>query len=101
MQCRQLSNVAEFTTDKRHMPGIDNAVANTVSWPPSHTTGPDSCQPALDDQPALHDQLALYIAAVSPSLELLDSVSIAKNQLTCPSTRKAVTSSSLQVLGAH
>jgi hypothetical protein len=92
MQCRQLSNVAEFMTDIRHMPGVDNVVANKVCWPPSHTAGPDSCQPALDDQPAL------YIAAVSPSLELLDSVSIAKNQLTCPSNRKAETSSSLQLL---
>jgi hypothetical protein len=101
------SYVAEFTTDIRHVPGVDNVVANTLSRPPSHTTGPDSqshtagperSQPALRDQPALHNQPALHIAAVSPSVELLDYVSIAKNQLKCSSTKKAVTSSSLQML---
>jgi hypothetical protein len=64
--------------------------------------GLDSCQPALHAgqascQPALHAgpdscQPAHHVAVVSPSLVLLDNVSIAKNQLTCPSTVKAQTS---------
>ncbi len=68
MQCRQLFYVAEFTTDIRHVPGVDNVVADTLSRPPSHTAEPDSCllshtagpdswQPALHDQPALHASL--------------------------------------------
>jgi cleavage and polyadenylation specificity factor subunit 1 len=43
MQCRQLSFVAEFTTDIRHMPGVDNVVADTLYRPPSHAARPDSC----------------------------------------------------------
>jgi hypothetical protein len=73
-----------------HMPGVDNVVADTLSRPPPvDIAGLDSCQPALLDQPAHH------VAAVSPSL---DCVSIAKNQLTCPSTEKAQTSFSVQLL---
>ncbi len=124
MQCRQLSYVAEFTTDIPHVPAVDNLVAGPDSCnsalytgpgscQPALHAGPDSCQPALHAgqdscqpalhagqdscQPALHAgqdscQPALHVAVVSPSLELLDNVSIAKNQLTCPSTVKAQTS---------
>ena len=34
MQSRQLSYVAEFTTDIRHIPGSENIVADTLSRPP-------------------------------------------------------------------
>jgi hypothetical protein len=57
IQCRQLSYVAEFTTDIRHMPGLDNVVVNTLFMPPPvPIPGPDGCQSALHNQPALHDQ---------------------------------------------
>jgi hypothetical protein len=77
--------------DIRHVPGVDNVVADTLSRPPSHITGPDSrSHTARPDSclPALHNQPALHIAAVSPSAELLDYVIIAKNHLKCPSTRR-------------
>ncbi len=34
MQVRQLSYVAEFTTDFRHIPGSENIVADPLSRPP-------------------------------------------------------------------
>jgi hypothetical protein len=34
MQSRQLSYVAEFTTDYRHIPGSENIVADALSQPP-------------------------------------------------------------------
>jgi len=44
MQCRQLSYVAEFRTDIRHVPDVDNVVADTLSRPPTMAnTGPGSC----------------------------------------------------------
>jgi hypothetical protein len=49
MQC-----VAEFTTDIRHVPGVDNVVANTLSRPPSHTAGPDSCSHAAGPDSCAH-----------------------------------------------
>jgi hypothetical protein len=54
MQCQQ----AEFTTDIRHVPGVDNMVAETLSKPPP-VAGPDSCKSALHAgpgscQPTLH-----------------------------------------------
>ncbi len=82
-----MSYLAEFTTDIRHVPGVDNVVADTLFRPTSVViTGPDSCQPAH------------HVAAVSPSLELLDYISNARNQLTCPSTAKAQSSSSLRLM---
>jgi hypothetical protein len=38
MQSRQLSYVAEFTTDIRHIPGFENIIVNTLArrsrqWP--------------------------------------------------------------------
>ncbi len=77
-------------------------VAGPDSYKSALHTGLGSCQPTLhvgldSCQPALHVgpdscQPAHHVAVVSPSLELLDNVSIAKNQLMCPSTVKAQTS---------
>ena len=112
MQCRQLSYVAEFTTDIRHVPGAENVVADTLSRPPS--TGPDSCQPASIAGPdsgqlfssAGPDSCDLSInagpdsravSAVAPSSQQLDYASIARNQLLCPATQKAMSSTSLKL----
>jgi hypothetical protein len=46
MQCGQLSYVAEFTADIRHVPGVENIVAKMLSKPPSHIAGPDSDSPS-------------------------------------------------------
>ena len=71
----------------RHVPGVDNVVANTLSRPPSHRAGPDSCS-----------HTAGAVSAVFPSAEMLDYASIAKNQLVCPLTQKAASSSSLRLV---
>ena len=43
-ECQQLSYVVKFTTDIRHMPGVDNVVVNTLFRPPPVAIpGPDSC----------------------------------------------------------
>ncbi len=94
--------MVEFTTDICHLLGVDNVMADTLSGLPSvaslHSTrdqtatslqphgGPDRCQPTL------------HVSPVSPSSELLDYVSNAKNQLTCPSTRIAEASYSLRLV---
>jgi hypothetical protein len=120
MQCRQLSYVVEFTTDIRYMPGVDNVVADTLSRPPSHTAGPDSCSHTAGPDSCSHtarqdscshtarldscshtagldscSHAAGAVCAVSPCAELLDYASIAKNQLVCPLTKKDASSSSL------
>jgi hypothetical protein len=94
MQCQQLSYMAEFTTDICHVLGVDNVVADTLSRPPSHTAGPDSCSHTAGPDSCSHTAGA--VSAVSPSAELLDYASIAKDQLVCPLTKKAASSSSLQ-----
>jgi hypothetical protein len=71
--------------------GIEELPACTPSKPgylPACTphAGSDICQPTL------------HVSPVSPSSELLDYVSIAKNQLTCPSTKIAEASYSLRLV---
>jgi hypothetical protein len=127
MQCRQLSYVAEFTTDIRHVPGVENIVAGTLSRPPSHTagldsclpshtTGPDSCLPSHTARPdscplshtagqnsCLHihnarpDSRPPSVVVVAPSQERLDYASFGRNQLLCTTTQKATSSTSLQL----
>jgi hypothetical protein len=95
MQCRQLAYVAEFTTSIRHVPGVDNVVADTLSRRPSHTAGldscshavgPDSCSQAAGPDSCSHTDgldscfhTAGAVSAVSPSAELLDYSSMANN----------------------
>jgi hypothetical protein len=97
MQCRKLSYVVEFTTDIRHVPGVDNVVADTLSRPPSHTAGPDSCSHTARPDSCSHtagpdscshtagpdscSHTAGAVSAVSSSAELLEYASIAKNHL--------------------
>jgi hypothetical protein len=72
-QSRQLSYVAEFTADIRHVPGVDNIVADTLSRPPA-------------------------VNAVAASSPPPDWAAIAAHQATCGSTQKASSSGSLQVV---
>jgi hypothetical protein len=66
MQSRQLSYVAKFTTDIRHIPGSENIVADTLSRPP------------LAALPAAATG-APVVAAVAASLVSLDYARIAAN----------------------
>jgi hypothetical protein len=84
MQSRQLSYVAEFTTDIRHIPGSENMVADTLSRPP-----PAALPVAATGGPA--------VAAVAASPVSLDYSRIAANQRSCHETLKAAHSSSLQL----
>jgi hypothetical protein len=69
MQSRQLSYVAEFTTDIRHIPGSENIVADTLSRPP-----PAALPAAATGGPA--------VTAVAASPVILDYARIAANQRT-------------------
>ncbi len=84
MQSRQLSYVAEFTTDIRHIPDSENIVADTLSRPP------------LAPLPAAAiGGPAVGAMAVSPVS--LDYARLAANQRTCQETLKAANSTSLQL----
>jgi hypothetical protein len=83
MQSRQLSYVAVFMTDIRHIPGSENIVADTLSRPPLATL------PAA----ATGD---LAVAAVAASPVNLDYARVAANQRTCQETLKVANSTSLQ-----
>jgi hypothetical protein len=83
MQSRQLSYVAIFTTDIRHILGSENIVADTLYRSPLATL------PAVaTGGPA--------VAAVAASPVNLDYTRIAANQRTCQETLKAANSTLLQ-----
>ncbi len=84
MQSRQLSYVAEFTTDIQHIPGSENIVADTLSRPPQA-----ALPAAATGGPA--------VATVAASPVSLDYARIAANQRSCQETLKAAHSSSLQL----
>jgi hypothetical protein len=84
MQSRQLSYLAEFTTDIRHILGSENIVADTLSRPP------------LAALPAAATG-GSAVAAVAASPVILDYARIAANQRTCQETMKAANSTSLQL----
>jgi len=78
-QCRHLSYVAEFTNDIRHIAGLDNVVADTLSRPPQPAAG--------------------TVAAVAAAQPALDYAAIAEAQRDCPSISTAADSSlSLQLV---
>jgi hypothetical protein len=101
-QARHLSYIAEFTGDIRHMPGIDNIVADTLSRPasaapvaadkgstevkapPGSSVSPASAGPSM-------------VASVPASDAVLDYRMIAAHQSTCADTVKTLSSSSLKV----
>ena len=83
-QCRQLSYLAEFTSDIQHMPGKENVVADALSRPSSSSSRP------LADSPGL-------ITGASSSPTDVDWHAIALRQATCPDVQAAISSTSLQV----
>ena len=42
-QQRHLAYVAEYTSEIRHMPGADNLVADSLSWPAASGSGATTC----------------------------------------------------------
>ena len=89
-QTRQLSYLAEFTSDLRHVPGVQNVVADTLSRPPATPAGRGeississaSATPSQDPQ---------------SSTSTVDFAEIARAQGTCPGVQKMLSSSSLKV----
>jgi hypothetical protein len=51
-QCRHLAYVAEYTSDIRHIPGLSNVVADTMSRPPGHVPRVARCQVSSPSFPA-------------------------------------------------
>ncbi len=110
-QCRQLSYIAEYTSDIRHIADKSNIVADTLSKPPqllppllvdTKRPGQAEHKPASVKVPS--GSLAAAIAAgVSPvtaipvSDGLLDYVSITANQQGCQETMSLAASSSLWI----
>jgi transposase InsO family protein len=110
-QCRQLSYIAEYTSDIQHIAGKSNIVADTLSRPPqllpplpvdTKRPGQAEHKPASVKVPP--GSLAAAIAAgVSPvtavpvSDGLIDYVSIAASQQGCQETMSLAASSSLRI----
>ncbi len=100
-QCRQLSYIAEFTSDLRHVAGADNIVADTLSRPPAAQSGSSVLTIVPASVKAPPGSLAAVVAAGPP----LDLAAIAAAQLTDQETRRAASSGSphlrVVVLGNH
>ena len=95
-QTRQLSYLAEFTADLRHVPGVQNVVADTLSQPPPTPAG--CC--GISSAPA-----SSASATPSPdpqsSTSTVDFAGMARAQDTCPGVQKMQSSSSLKVEKVH
>jgi transposase InsO family protein len=96
-QCRQLSYIAEFTSDIQHIKGTDNTVADTLSRPPDvRPTGEAAGVKAPSGSPAA---TAVAGFPVVSSLLLLpagvDYTSIAAHQQDYQVTKAALAASSL------
>ena len=95
-QTRQLSYLAEFTADLRHVPGVQNVVADTLSRPPPTPAG--CC--GISSAPA-----SSASATPSPdpqsSTSTVDFAGMARAQDTCPGVQKMQSSSSLKVEKVH
>ena len=93
---RQLSYLAEFTVDLRHVPGVQNVVADTSSQPPaspeklcgisSSSTSSASAPPSQDPQ---------------SSVSTVDFAELERAQDTCPDVQKMRYSSSLKMEMVH
>jgi hypothetical protein len=79
-QCRQLSFIAEFTSDIQHVAGVDNPVADALSCP----TEPTAAQVPI-------------VVAVLATADTVDFAAIAAHQPLCTETQKALASSSVLI----
>ncbi len=113
-QSRQLSHVAEYTSDIRHIAGAANVVADTLSRPPGHaaTERPPS-EATCVKAPSGSQVVALQGGKLNSSTPSLPGVAarvadkqpatgvsfhrMAANQVSCPSTLQATKFSSLSV----
>jgi RNase H-like domain found in reverse transcriptase/Integrase zinc binding domain len=100
-QCRQLSYIAEFTSDIQHISGKENIVADTLSRPPPAAVGAQQgTVAAVSTVGAQQGTVAAVAAAAGVSDQLqpgLDFAAIAVRQLLCPETQQLLGSPSLQV----
>jgi len=109
-QQRQLSYLAEHTSDIRHLSGLDNVVADALSRPAAdefnagpdrgaeeYEAGPDSCAGGLIPGPdsGAGSSPAAALAAVAPAIP--DFVELAAQQKACPQMLAAAADSSLQL----
>ncbi len=113
-QSRQLSYVAEYTSDIRHIAGAANVVADTLSRPPGQAAAerppsaatcvkaPSGSQVValqggkLNSSPPSLPGVAAGVADVQPAADI-SFHRMAANQVSCPSTLQAAKSSSLSV----
>jgi hypothetical protein len=113
-QSRQLSYVAEYTLDIRHITGAANVVADTLFRPPSHAAagGPPLAATCVkvpsgsqvvalqggkqNSSPPLHLGVEAGLADVQPAAGISFHRMVA-NQASCPSTLQVAKSSSLSV----
>ena len=108
-QARQLSYLAEHTSDIRHIAGVDNVVADTLSRPPPSAAAgvkePSGSLVAARQGGKSNtfcstpswDPATSAVCAVPASDGLLDYAAIAVHQKNCPATPQALRSSSLQL----
>ena len=108
-QQRQLSYIAEFTSDIRHVEGKMNVVADALSRPadcstPSplhHHVGPRESHLRLEQGQPPAAVGATAAAVTLPTLECVDYAAMANEQATCQQTIKLRNSSSLSLKRVH
>lgn len=68
-QSRHLAEVAEYTSDLRHVAGVDNLVADTMSRPPIHSSTPPPAPvvPAVDKKTTVQSAEVATVKAVLAS----------------------------------
>ncbi len=115
-QCRQLTYIAEFTSDIQHIAGTDNVVADTLSRPPGGATagsvsespprGPDCADRGGKVKTKLSTssgglrssvEALPEVNAVRATTEAIDYAALAAHQAACPLTHRAASSTSLQI----
>jgi cleavage and polyadenylation specificity factor subunit 1 len=105
-QCRQLSYIAEHTSDICQLAGLDNVVADMLSWllaspAPSPAAAcvkePSRSQAAARQEGKSNPSPPSWAAAVATFDGRLDFLTIAAKQLTCPDTLSAIRSPVLSI----